>query len=191
MAINKKITDLNAYPIAAPSDVFALVDVGISETKKIEVSDLMASPGPIGSLNPNTGEFSVLTLGGNPVAEFSTDGTLSGDSDTVVPTEKAVKSYVDTAVSDAVQLNIRYASSDSTAEIGDAVLVDTGSGDVNLTISPTKEGKIYVKKTSGDGNKVYVTTTSGTIDGEVTNDDLDFQYKTLSLLCDGVDFYIV
>lgn len=31
----------------------------------------------------------------NTIDEFSTDGTLSGDSDTAVPTEKAVKAYVD------------------------------------------------------------------------------------------------
>jgi hypothetical protein len=38
-----------------------------------------------------------LTLGGVAVSEFSTDGTLSGNSDTAVPTEKAVKTYVDAA----------------------------------------------------------------------------------------------
>jgi hypothetical protein len=36
-----------------------------------------------------------LSLGAT-VSEFSTDGTLAGDSDTALPTEKAVKSYVDT-----------------------------------------------------------------------------------------------
>jgi len=34
---------------------------------------------------------------GARVGEFSTDGTLAGDSDTAVPTEKAVKTYVDGA----------------------------------------------------------------------------------------------
>jgi len=34
----------------------------------------------------------------NNVTEFSTDGTLGDDSDTAVPTEKAVKTYVDNAV---------------------------------------------------------------------------------------------
>jgi len=36
-----------------------------------------------------------LTVGGQDILEFSTDGTLAGDSDTAVPTEKAVKTYVD------------------------------------------------------------------------------------------------
>lgn len=38
-----------------------------------------------------------LTLpAGTDVDEFSTDGTLAGDSDDAVPTEKAVKTYIDT-----------------------------------------------------------------------------------------------
>lgn len=194
MAINKRITDLNDIMVAGAADVFALVDVGSSETKKIEVSDLMASPGPIGGTNPDIAIFSDLILGsagGNSADSISNDPTLSSDSTASLPTEFAVKSYVDTALADSVQLHIVYATSDSTGEIGDAILVDTGGGAVGITISPTKEGKIYIKKTSVDGNKVIVTTTSGTIDGEVVNDDLDFQYKTLTLLCDGIDFYIV
>jgi len=35
---------------------------------------------------------------GAEINEFSTDGTLAGNSDIAVPTEKAVKTYVDTAV---------------------------------------------------------------------------------------------
>jgi len=38
--------------------------------------------------------FAGLTLV-NAITEFSTDGTLSGDSDSAVPTEKAVKTYAD------------------------------------------------------------------------------------------------
>ena len=33
------------------------------------------------------------------IDEFSTDTTLSGNSDNVVPTEKATKTYIDTAIS--------------------------------------------------------------------------------------------
>jgi len=38
---------------------------------------------------------------GARVNEFSTDGTLSGDLDTAIPTEKAVKAYVDSQISGA------------------------------------------------------------------------------------------
>ena len=33
--------------------------------------------------------------GGQNIVEFSTDGTLAGDSDTALATEKAVKTYID------------------------------------------------------------------------------------------------
>ena len=39
-------------------------------------------------------EFNALSLI-NEINEFSTDGTLSGNSDLAVPTEKAVKTYID------------------------------------------------------------------------------------------------
>jgi len=37
----------------------------------------------------------LILLNGTSINEFSTDGTLAGDSDDAVPTEKAVKAYVD------------------------------------------------------------------------------------------------
>jgi len=40
----------------------------------------------------------VTLASGASVNEFSTDGTMAGDSDDAVPTEKAVKTYVDNAV---------------------------------------------------------------------------------------------
>jgi hypothetical protein len=39
----------------------------------------------------------LLLLNGTTINEFSVDGTLAGDSDDAVPTEKAVKTYVDNA----------------------------------------------------------------------------------------------
>ena len=52
------------------------------------------------ALQPNTSiTLTDVTLtSGTSVNEFSVDGTLTGNSDDAVPTEKAVKSYVDNAV---------------------------------------------------------------------------------------------
>ncbi len=50
-----------------------------------------------GDIKFSTGKIS-LSVGTN-VNEFSIDGTLNGNSDDVVPTEKAVKTYVDAAAS--------------------------------------------------------------------------------------------
>jgi hypothetical protein len=49
------------------------------------------------ALDANSATIRSLTLAsGASVTEFSTDDTMEGDSDTVVPTEQAVKGYVDT-----------------------------------------------------------------------------------------------
>ena len=51
--------------------------------------------------------ISLLTLViGAGINEFSTDGTLGGNSDTALPTEKAVKTYVDNSVSSGIFLVI-------------------------------------------------------------------------------------
>jgi len=191
MSENKRISELNPLPQAASADLFAVVDTSIAETKNITVADLMAKPLPIGIGIPNTGEFSVLTVGGNPVNEFSTDVTLGGDSDTAIPTEKAVKTYVDTAISGIAFLNIRHITSDSTAAVWDSVLADTASGPITVELQPTGEGKIDIKKSSTDSNLVTLITSSGLIDGQATNIDLNIGYGNISLLCDGTDFYII
>lgn len=59
----------------------------------------------------------------NPITEFSTDGTLSGNSDAAVPTEKAVKTYVDT--SNSVYWT-RAATDLSPTTAGDNINVGTG-----------------------------------------------------------------
>lgn len=66
------------------------------------------------SIDAGAGETASVTAAGaavlssltlvNSVTEFSTDGTLGDNSDTAVPTEKAVKTYVGAAGHDAVTL---------------------------------------------------------------------------------------
>lgn len=55
--------------------------------------------GPLGSTNPATVKATTFEgdAGGTTINKFSTDGTLAGDSDDVVPTEQAVKTAIDTA----------------------------------------------------------------------------------------------
>jgi len=53
----------------------------------------------IGATTASTGRFTTLQLPlGATINEFSTDGTLLDNSNTVVPTEAAVKTYVDSKV---------------------------------------------------------------------------------------------
>lgn len=192
MANNKKISQLNALSAAANADLFAIVDVSTIETKKITFADLMGSPGSIGVMNPDTAAFTVLTMGGVPITSFTTDTTLSGNSDTAIPTEKAVKSYVDNAVGDAVRLTIRHVYSDTTAEIGQVLLVDTTNGDVSVELVPTGDGKIIVYKNSNNANTITIVPFSGsTLNGSMNSVEINFPYSSLEFLCDGTNFYTI
>lgn len=59
--------------------------------------------------------------GGQNVVEFSIDGTLAGDSDTVLPTEKAVKTYVD-----------GHSSNDMWTRIGTDITLTNAGDDVQF-----------------------------------------------------------
>jgi len=135
-----------------------------------------------------------LTLySGATVNSISTDNTFAADSDTTLVTQRAVKTYVDAAVAGVVALNVRNISSDSTAVIGDAVLVNTSGGEVTVELIPFgTAGGLNIKKVTDDTTKVILTTFGGaTIDGQATNEDLNIGYGNISLLCDGTDFYII
>lgn len=62
-------------------------NVGINDTTpsyQLDVNGVIQSTG-------------LIVNAGQEINEFSTDGTLAGDSDTAIPTEQAVKTYVDNA----------------------------------------------------------------------------------------------
>ena len=69
-----------------------------------------------------TPTFAGLTVT-NTITEFSTDGTLAGDSDSAIPTEKAVKLYVDTVVAGMGGMIYKYIKATAQAE-GDLHLSD-------------------------------------------------------------------
>ncbi len=104
---DKKIIDLDKLLIAKSADNFLIFD---KTSKRITVVDLMTSPGPIGTTTPSLGEFSILKLTTKiTINEFSVDGTLEGNSDTTIPTEKAVKTYVDTILAPLIDNSIANA----------------------------------------------------------------------------------
>jgi hypothetical protein len=91
-----------------------------------------------------------ITVGGlalqdttTSITEFSTDGTMAGNSDSVVPTEKAIKTYVD----DHVGLLVRgYVTVDQTATFAATVKVSfTDTYDKNGEFSATS----FVASTNG------------------------------------------
>jgi hypothetical protein len=147
----------------------------------------------------NTAYATVNTSGltlqtGASIVEFSIDGTLVGNSDTAVPTEQAVKTYVDTEINDLRQeldlINVRNVYADTTASTGDVILADTTAGDVTIQLLESTDGKIIIKKKSTDGNKVYITTTPGMIDGQ-SQIIIDTGYQAYTFVCDGTNFFII
>ena len=89
--------------------------------------------------NKNTGTVKVLTdlevtgdimtSNGTSISEFSTDGTLADDSDTALPTEKAVKTYVDNATSGSVSsINDLI---DGKTDLSSVYLGDGSGSDIN------------------------------------------------------------
>jgi len=132
MPVDEKIRDLVPLIQAAPADLFPIVDDDqpAANTKNITKLNLMGKPGPIGGLVPSTGEFTTLQLQiGTDINEFSTDGTLVGDSDDALPTEKAVKTYVDNAITGVDEHNelLGLQGGDSTNEYYHLTLSDYNS----------------------------------------------------------------
>ncbi len=98
-----------------------------------------------GRVRANTG---FLGAAGATVDEFSTDGTLSGDSDVAVPTEKAVKTYVDgrfgnlsisgsTIATSGTLITLGAASNENTQVVGSLTVAGhlNVTGDVNSTLT--------------------------------------------------------
>lgn len=193
MAQNKKISQLDQLVQADSNDLLAIVDVSASETKRINIQDLFSSPQPIGSSTPSTGAFTTLEVSaGSTINEFSTDTTLAGSSDSALPTENAVKTYVDNQIAaiDPEPLNVKSVNVDSTAFVGDILIVDTTSGDITITLIGGEDGRMTIKKFTPDSNKVIVVSSVGTIDLE-SNFIINGFKQSVTFATDGSNFFVV
>ena len=93
----------------------------------------------------------------NAVDEFSTDGTLAGDSDTALPTEKAVKTYVDAQVT-AQDLDFAGDSGTGSVDLdsqtftlsGTANEIETSASSQTITIGLPNDVSISNDLTVGD-----------------------------------------
>ena len=93
-----KIIDPNnsdkTYSISSDNGGFQINEVGVASRVVLDSSGNMGinELSPAAKLDVNG---DVILQNGTSINEFSTDGTLAGNSDDAVPTEKAVKTYVD------------------------------------------------------------------------------------------------
>jgi len=110
------------------------------------------------SIHMTIGQDGLVTLGsGTGINEFSIDGTLTGDSDDAVPTEKAVKTYVDTEIATVYSDMTSY--------------VDTEIGNANATMKSYVDGEI---------SDVYSDMTSY-VNAEIASSSLNWSYGLLTV----------
>jgi hypothetical protein len=107
---NKKISELNELTAAGGNDLVPVVDVLTTETKKIKVANLLSSLvvdktsiglGNVDNTSDINKPISSATQSALNAKENLTNKSTStalGTSDTLYPTQNAVKSYVDTTV---------------------------------------------------------------------------------------------
>ncbi len=105
----------------------------------------------------------------NTINEFSTDGTMGGDSDSAVPTEKATKAYTDTLRSDLASVaNAKGASlvgvEDSAAQF-DATDVEAALSELMVLVTPVEYNPTMTRTAGGDAG--------GDDDSVATIDDAD------------------
>jgi hypothetical protein len=98
--------------------------VSTDQDGNLSVGDLFQVNQATGSASLNVSSFNLSGLnslqlgGGATVSQFSTDGTLSSNSDTIVPTQKAIRTYISSQL---------------------------GSGSNNLQVNVLQAGKVYVQ----------------------------------------------
>ena len=105
-----RVTSAAAVTLTAGPDAYAGGTAGQGASTPYASNDFnlqLFGPGPGAGLviapSGITSDLSLRLPLGAAVSEFSTDGTLAGNADNAVPTEKAVKTYVDAAVVTAPQ----------------------------------------------------------------------------------------
>ena len=103
-----------------------------------------------GSTQKLTAIFSGST-GGSHINEFSTDGTLGGNSDLACPTEKATKTYIDTATAHISGTGSLIVNADLTIEATSFINQDLTSdasptfAGMNLNLPSSANGDIYYR----------------------------------------------
>jgi hypothetical protein len=162
------LTDLTASRVVASDANKALESVDLVDwvagtANQITVTDDVDGSITL-SLPQDYDTGATPTLGGltivNAITEFSTDGTMGGDSDSAVPTEKAVKAYVDGAAGGSLDHGLLAGLSDddhtqyilhSLADAANDFLVASGAD-------------VFVKKTLAE--------TGAILEGDIEHDNL-------------------
>jgi len=94
LAVN--ITDQKLYIGNASSVTTQIIGtVGIQDANTIAISGGTITGVTVGGTTASTVQSSSLTVGGQAITNIDNDTTLAGNSNTAIPTQNAVKTYLD------------------------------------------------------------------------------------------------
>jgi hypothetical protein len=131
VADDKEIPQLDELLVADAIDLLVIEDISEDTTKRITKENLFGTPGHIGNDTPGQGTFTALNLPVGSINEFSPDGTLGGNSNAVVPTEQAVKTYVDESdTTSVVEANLY-----TNGKVADALIDSTAYTDAQIILA--------------------------------------------------------
>lgn len=127
---------------------------------------------------------------GETINEFSSDATLSGNSNTAVPTEYAVRTYVQNYAATKQTWSTKTAN--YTAVDGDNLFCNTtgGSFTVTLPASPTFGMKVTIVDVAGkfNSNNLIVARNGQLLQGLAENMNLNIQFASVDLVYSGATF---
>ena len=120
----------------------ASLDIATASTVNIDANLTVESDSIINqdlTTDADVGFNSITLSGGATIYEFSTDGTLSDNTNNVVPTEQAVKTYVYTEKLHKIETNTNTSIILTTTDTGKTILVNNAS-DVTITLPSVVSG---------------------------------------------------
>ena len=150
--------------VIAGALTFAGTEISSDDSTQITIKENVLSTGNLTVTGAITGASLALASGAT-VTELSIDGSMAGNSDTAVPTEKAVKTYVDaqvtasnldfqgdtggalTVVLDSQTFTVAGGTGIDTAGSGQTLTINIDSTVATLTGSQTLSGKTLTTPT--------------------------------------------
>ena len=130
---------------------------------------------------------------GTTIDNFSTDVTLSGNSDTTIPTEKAIKTYVDNNAGGATY-DVEKRTSSFNATKGKTYLISSSSESIEVTLpAPELNAFVTLKDASFNANQFNIKVLQHddeNIEGVDGQYSIDSSGASITFVCDGDDWYI-
>ena len=180
--------------VIAGALTFAGTEISSDDSTQITIKENVLSTGNLTVTGAITGASLALASGAT-VTELSIDGSMAGNSDTAVPTEKAVKTYVDAQVTAA---DLDFTADDSTtnsidldSEVlefkgGTGITTSAFNNQVNINIDSTV---VTLTGTQILTNKTLTapTITSPTLTGPITVDTLTLDDNTIATNSSNAD----